>query len=298
MVKFERVIKLPALVMPRVAAEQLAREMHDLAERRVTAELEKRLRDAYWAAQATQSYTIVGGQASVFPVGAPHADEQTIIREKVESEAWRSLVRPTFGDKYTFLSPSANVQFLFDDFTYEDIPPDIDLLLAEAGGPNGEIWAIHIKARPSPLELKDPNQNRILIQGPDRAWVNDTYERLAGIVNTNKEPFRHFAYRWMPVCVWLTFLAGVTLEYKVARFATGLRWTQPLNGLQLLLAFALLALTLILSSHLFQRALPYVFPYLELEGKLARARKAWRKPVLVAVGLLYTTAVAALFAVR
>jgi len=96
----------------------------------------------------------------------------------------------------------------------------------------------------------------------------------------------------------MTFAACIVLEYKLLRFTTGYRWTQPLNGLQLLSAFAALAVTLILCANLFSRLLPFLWPYFELEGNLSLRRKSWRWPILVAISVLYSSAIAILFATK
>lgn len=51
MTKYERIIRLPAVVLSRRAAEQIAERMHKLAEQRITVELEGRLRALYRGSQ-------------------------------------------------------------------------------------------------------------------------------------------------------------------------------------------------------------------------------------------------------
>lgn len=292
MAKFERIISLPAVLISRRAAEEIGALTNAVAERRITAVLSERLRALYAQSRSP---------LNLFTQGRLTREEQTeeqFVSQNLENEVYRDLLRPAYGDRYTFLSLNGNVQFLYKDFNYDDIPPDSDVILTEASGASGEILALSAKARPQFTELKDPNWNRILIQGSDSAWVNDTYNRLKTTIDSSKEPLRHLAYHWMPLFVWLTFFAAVVLEYKLFRFFSGFTWAMPLNGLQLLFAFVLLAFTLILSSYLFQKALPFLYPYVELEGNLSRRRIVWRKPVMAAVGALYTVAVVMLFAVN
>lgn len=292
MAKYEHIINLPAVLISRRAAQEIAEIMHALAERRISAVLSERLRALY--AQSRNPLNLFTQAAHT----RTEQSEEEFVAQNIESEAYRNLLRPAYGDKYTFLSPNGNVQFLYNDFNYDDIPSDVEVLLAEAAGPTGEILGLSAKARPQFSELIDPNSNRILIQGPDRAWVNDTYNRLSAIVYSSKEPLRNVAYHWMPAFVWLTFFAALILEYKLFKFVTEFDWATPLNGLQLLFAFVLLALTLIVSSYIFQRTLPFLFPYIELEGNLSRRRLAWRKPVMLALSAFYTAAVVLLFTVK
>ncbi len=292
MSKYERIIKVPAVVISRLTAEQIAELMHELAERRVTVELETRLRETHRQSR---------GSLAVFSTFLPpssQGNEDDSVRQYVNAEPYRDLLRPTYGDRYTFLSPNGSVQFLYDDFDYEDIPRDVSGLIAEAAGPQGEVLTLNAKAYTQVLDLVDPNVNRVLIQGQDRAWVNDVYERLRAAMDASKEPARHLVYHWMLLFVWLTFLVAILLEYKIIRLASGFRWNIPLNGLQLLFAFGLMAIALIGSSQGFVRLLPFLFPYFELEGNLSRRRKTWRKPVVVAVVALYGAAVTLLFAVK
>jgi hypothetical protein len=292
MAKFERIINIPAVLITRRAAEEIVELTHLLAERRITADLSARLRVLY--SKSPNSLNIFS-QASI---GKTWQTEEEFVAQNIENEAYRDLLRPAYGDRYTFISPNGNVQFVYNDFTYDDMPPDNEVILIEAAGPSGEVLGLNAKARPQFLELKDPNWNRILVQGPDRAWVNDTYSRLKAIIESSKEPFRHVAYHYMPLFVWATFFAIVILEYKLFRLLSGFDWSTPLNGLQLLFAFIVLALTLMGSSHLFQRILHFVYPYFELEGNLSRRRIVWRKPVMAAIGALYAAAVVMLFAVK
>jgi hypothetical protein len=133
-------------------------------------------------------------------------------------------------------------------------------------------WRFNAKVPLGFQELIDPNANRVLIQGPDRTWVNDTYEQLNRIIDSSKEPLRDIAYRWTPAFVWLTFFATLAIEYRVATLLTGISWASPLNGFQLLFVFLILTLTLISASNIYQRLLRYLFPYLELENNLSRKR--------------------------
>ena len=297
MTKYERIINLPALVITRTVAEEISCLMHDLAEKRVTAALEERLRSMYRTAQPTE-FTIIGGvQYPPRPDWLPE-DEETYVVQNIGNEAYRNLLRPAYGDRYTFLSPHGNVQFLFDDFAYDAIPPDVETVVAEAGGPSGEILGLNEKANPQVADLSNPNINRILIQGPDQSWVNNVYARLSVITSSRTEPIRHTLHHWMPLFVWLTFFAAVALEYKASRLLTAFNWAQPVNGLQLLFVFVVLAVTLIASFYLFQRMLPYLFPYFEFENNLSQRRKTWRIPVVAAVMALYTSATVALLAIK
>lgn len=292
MTKYERIIRLPAVVLSRRAAEQIAERMHKLAEQRITVELEGRLRALYRGSQDPLNLFARTG-----PIAAAIGEDQ-FVQQNLTNDAYRDMLRPQYGDKYTFLSPHGNVQFLYEDFDYDDIPKDVDLVLAEAAGPKGELLALSAKARSQVLDLADPNQNRILIQGPDRAWVSDTYDRLREQVGSSREPVRHIVYHGIPFFVWLTFFVSVFLEYRLFNRLAGFNWATPLNGLQILFVFILLAVTLIGSSLGFQRLFPLLFPYFEFEDNLARWRKTLRRPVIVAFAALYSAGILLLFGLR
>ena len=287
--KFERIIRIPAVVIDRQVSEEIAALMHQLAELRVTAVLKERLQ-TYQQSQGTTTFGLV--------VAGQLAADQAAIEHAIQSDAYRDLIRPTFGDKYTFLSPHGNVQFLFNDFNYADIPPDVLNAIAESTGPNGEMINLNVKAKTQVVDFNDANINRILVQGPNSAWVNDTAQRLEVLMKKSKDPVRHIAYRWMAPFIWITFIACLVLEYKLLRLTTSYRWIQPLNGLQLLVAFVTLAVTLVLCANLFSRLLPFLWPYFELEGNISLRRKTWRWPIVAVISLLYTTAVVMLFALR
>lgn len=289
--RYERIIKMPAVVMSKETAGKIAGMLHDLAEKRVTSVLRERMRQAN-----VQSQGLVLAAAGQSVSSSPPND--VLVEQYVVNESYRELIRPAFGDKYTFLSPHGNVQFLYNDFEYGDIPPDPVNLIVESGGPQGEILNLNIKANTVVADFADSNINRILIQGPDSAWVNDICDRLRVLVQASKEPIRNLVYHWMPFFIWLTFFACTAIEYKIVRLTSTFRWNVPLNGLQLIAIFVVFAVTLIASANLFTRTLPFLYPYFELEGTISRRRKAWRKPVVVAITILYGAAITMLFAVR
>jgi len=275
--KYERIIRIPAVDIDESTAVELAHFMHALAEERVTAVLRERLTQTY------QSLPLVWAQAGHKPGG-----EQE-IQQYLASEPYRDLIRPAFGDKYTFLSPHGNSQFLFNDFNYADIPPDLLNLIAEATGSNGEIISLNIKASTQVTDFLDHNINRVMIQGPEKAWVNDTAKKFETVFAKTKQPFRNFVYHFIPLFVWTSFFSCTVIEYKIVRRLTGLKWDTPLNGLQLLLCFAILTLTLVLCANLFTRVLHFTFPYFELEKNLSLTRVAWRWPIIGFISFLYAT---------
>jgi len=279
---------MPAVVISPETAETISGMFHKLAEARVSVVLRERMQQANLQAQ----------QMMPFVVGQNAAAQPANVEQYVANESYRDLIRPTFGDKYTFLSPHGNMQFLYNDFEYKDIPPDPVNVIVESAGPLGEILNLNLKANTQVNDFLDHNINRILVQGPDSAWVNDAYEKLRVLVQSSKEPIRNLVYHWMPFFIWLTFFFCAVIEYKLARLTSSFRWNIPLNGLQLLAIFVLFAVTLIASANLFTRTLPFLYPYFELEGKLSRRRKTWRKPVVIAVTLLYGAAITMLFAVK
>jgi hypothetical protein len=288
MSKYERIIKMPAVVISPETAEKMSRMFHELAEGRVSVVLRERMQQANL--QAQQIMPFVPAQNVVA--------QAANVEQYVANESYRDLIRPTFGDKYTFLSPHGNMQFLYNDFEYKDIPPDPLNVIVESAGPQGEILNLNLKANTQVNDFLDHNINRILVQGPDSAWVNDTYEKMRVLTQASKEPIRNLVYHWMTFFIWLTFFFCTVIEYKVARLASSFRWNVPLNGLQLLAIFLLFAVTLIGSANLFTRVLPFLYPYFELEGKLSLRRETWRKPVVIAISLLYGAAITMLFAVK
>src|SRR5260370_9208456 len=273
------------------SAQEIALLMHQLAELRVTAVLRDRLQQTYQ--QANNPFAL-----GPILAGQQPAADQAAMEQAVQSEGYRDLIRPTFGDKYTFLSPHGNVQFLYNDFSYEDVPPDALNVIAESSGPNGEMVNLNIKAKTQVADFNDSNINRVLVQGPNSAWVNDVAQRFEILMKKSKDPFRDIVYRWMAPCIWITFVACIVLEYKLLRLTKGYRWTYPLNDLKLLSPLIALAVTLILCANLFSRLLPFLWPYFELEGNLSLRRKSWCWPVVAVISLLYTSAVAILFATK
>jgi hypothetical protein len=288
--KYERIVKIPAVQIDRKTAEEVAAFVHALAEQRVTAVLRERLQQTF-----APPLPLSGVMAVVTANTIQTQFAQQQVEEYVASEPYRNLIRPSFGDKYTFLSPHGNVQFLFEDFNYEDIPPDVVTAIVESAGPAGEVLNLNLRANPRVVDFLDPNINRVLIQGPDRAWVNDTAQKFTTLFEKNKEPLRNVVYRWTPVFVWASFFAALVIEYKAMRFSTGFRWDLPLNGLELLAVFGALVGTLVLSAHFFTQLMPFVYPYFELENNLSRKRRIWRWPIVGLISFLYATALALLF---
>ena len=285
---YERIIKLPALVIDPETAGKIAEMFHALAEDRVTVVLRERMQHA----------NLQNQQMVPFAVGQHLGPQDANVEQFVVNESYRDLFRPTFGDKYTFLSPHGNMQFLYNDLGYSDIPLDPVNAIVESSGPAGEILNLNLKANAKVLDFQDHNINRILIQGSHSAWVNDTYEKLRVLTESRKEPVRNIVYHWMPFFIWFTFFCCTVIEYKLVRLFSGFRWNTPINGFQLLTIFVLFAITLIGSANIFVELLPFLYPYFELEGKLSHRREVWRKPVVAAISILYAAAVTMLFAVK
>lgn len=287
MSKYEKIVHIPSLVVSPETSDTIDGLLDDLAEDKITAVLVDYARNDYQHPTASK---VLSG---TIPAGMT---EQQYITFVCGNQSYRSLIRLGHGARYTFFSTHGNTQLIGEDFSSEDIPTDVDAIIAEANGASERLISLNVKAKTQPVEIGDPNLNRVLIQSNfnDRAWVNDVYERLSGMVDKERNLVRNLAYRYMPVFVWTAFLALVWLEYRLANHLWAFHWREPLNGLQLLIVFFALAVDLLVAGLFFVRVLPYVFPYFELEGNLSRRRIAWRWPVSVALTALYGTAVVTL----
>lgn len=218
------------------------------------------------------------------------ANEHEMLNQLVGDAAYFARSRANHGARYTFISEHGSTQFVGEDFSEEDIPRDLDAVLIEVKGSGERLIALHVKARTQANEVTDPNLNRILVQSStaDRAWVNDVHDRLRAIIDKEQNVPRHLVYGWMPLFIWTAFVSVVFLQYRILSAVTGFSWRSSLNGLQLLAAFVVLVVELLLTSWGFQKFLHYSFPYFELEGNTSRRRKVWRWPLWAGLGGLYS----------
>ena len=288
MSRYERIVHLPSLRVCAKSTEQIDTLLDGLAAERIDGMIGEQVR--------TMAQLPPGGQQmQVFMPGEMTREDWA--RRTFDTPQYRATLMRTHGAKYTYLSRHGNVEFLGENYSVDDIPPDLDMVLAEARGTGDRYVAIHVKARTLPLEINNPTVNRILIQSSvaDRAWVNDLYARLSALVDSEKNMARDVVYRYMPLFTWSAFFSLVRLEYTVTHRVTGFDWMRPIDGLQLLFVFCALALSLILAFQVFYKVLQYAFPYFEFEGNLSRSRVALRSFVVAGLVALYGAAVVSLF---
>ena len=287
MSKYEKIVHIPSVVVSSETSDTIDDLLDNLAEEKVTAVLAEYARNDYRQQPASM---ILSGQI------LPGMTEDQFVDSVCNNQSYRSLIRLGHGARYTFFSAHGNIQFVGEDFGEKDIPSDVDVIIAEANGATERLISLNVKAKTQPVDIGDPNLNRILIQSNfnDRAWVSDVYDRLNRIVDTERNLVRNLVYKYMPVFVWGAFFALVWLQYRLANHLWGFHWREPLNGLQLLIVFFALAADFLAAGLFFVRVLPYPFPYFELDGNLSRRRIAWRWPVTVALSALYGGAVVTL----
>ena len=264
------------------AAEQIDSLLDGLAEQRVTAMAQDQMR---------QMSQLPPGGVEVLTPGVPTREQ--LARQLFDNPEYRTTLRRVHGAKYTYISRHGSVEFLGENYAVEDMPMDIDLVLAEARGLGERYIAIHLKARTLPLEINNPTVNRILIQSSpgDRAWVNDLYSRLSTLVGCEKNAARDLVYRYMPFFTWAAFFSLIVVEYRLTSHFTAFSWRTSLDGLQLLSVFCALALNLVIAFQVFYRVLQYAFPYFEFEGNLSKSRIGLRALVILGLSALYGSAV-------
>jgi hypothetical protein len=282
MSKYERIVHLPSIKVSPNTAAKIDALLDGLAEERVAAIAQEQMR---------QMSQLPPGAVEIVAPGAPTRGE--LARQLFDNPEFRATLRRVHGAKYTFVSKHGSVEFLGENYASEDIPNDVDLVLAEARGVGERYIAVHVKARTPPLEINNPTVNRILIQSSpaDRAWVNDHYSRLSTLVGCEKNAARDVVYRYMPLFTWAAFFSLIAVEYRVTTYFTAFSWRTPLDGLQLLCVFCALALNLVIAFQVFYRILQYAFPYFEFEGNLSRSRIGLRALVVLGLSALYGSAV-------
>lgn len=286
MSRYEKIVHLPSLMVTANTAQRIDALLDGLAEERLNFLIQQ---------QIIQAAQLQPEEMQVMIAGVP---SRTELAERAFGTAeYRDFLRRSYGAKYTYLSKHGSVEFLGENYSEEDIPGDLDCVMAEAWGPFNRHIAIHIKAQTQPREIKNPLCNRILVQSSpdDRAWVNDIYEQLSSLAAKERNAYRDLVYRWLPFFTWAAFLSLIVLEYRLATRFRGFSWRSPLNGLELLVVFAVLLGDLVFAFQIFSKVLQHTFPYFEFEGNLSRSRIGMRKFIKIGLTALYTAAVVALF---
>ena len=286
MSRYEKIVHLPSLMVTSKTAQQIDALFDGLAEERLDFLIQQQI------AQAAQ---LQPGDVQVQIPGTLSRIE--LAQRAFGTAEYREFLRRSYGAKYTYLSKYGSVEFLGENYSDEDIPRDLDCVMAEAWGPLNRHIAIHVKSQTLPREIKSPLYNRILIQSSpdDRAWVNNIYEQLSNLASAERNTYRDLVYRWLPLFTWAAFLSLIVLEYRLATWFRGFSWRSPLNGMELLLVFAVLVGDLVFAFQIFSNVLQHAFPYFEFEGNLSRYRVGMRKLIQVGLTALYTGAVVAIF---
>jgi hypothetical protein len=284
--RYERILHVPSIVVTKEVAEKVGELIHSLAQQRVDAEMRERLRNIFRA-----------NQAAAFGLDPVAASEDAFVQGNYQNETLRSFIAPAFAEKYTFISPRGNVQFVGDDWSLDDIPKDIDVVIARADGPSGNFIEIRLNARFANYnDLVDQNNNRMIVQGDDARWVNDVYERIRQAVEPQRKAVRSIVYNYMVAWNWLTFALVVFLEYKVVRIVLpAFGFNSSLSPLAVLSMFVVLFVNLILVANFFIKVVGFLYPHFEFEANLSQSRTDYRKPIALGIAALYCAAIVALF---
>jgi len=250
----ERVLKVPPIEITEELADAVVGELHELAETRANQELEQaRINDA-----------------------------QIRAIEQIPSY-----------ERYTFLSPTSNVQFHRMDFQVKDLPKDLDLIAARADGPNGRFIDLRVQTKFRDFnEVRNWQLNQIIIQGDDPDWVNAVYEKLRGLIDPQRFRTRSFVYGNCLKLFWLSAILLLFAEYRVARWLyPNFTLGAPLSGTGALVMFGILTASLLIFANTMIALYVYWFPYFEVEGNLSRSRTASRKMCTTLLSAIYAAAI-------
>ncbi len=284
--RYERVFRVPAVILPEAAALKVGEQIHLLAEQRIDAEMRERLRNIF--------RTNPAGARALDPAAA---DENDFVERNYQNDAFRSFVAPAYAERYTFLAPSGNVQFIGDDWELKDIPKDIDAVFARADGPQDNFIDVQLKARfRNYNELDDDNVNRVIVHGSEVAWVNHVYTAISEAVKPEQDAIRNLVYKYMVAWTWLTFALTLFLEYKAARILVpGFSFNSQLSSLAVLVIFSILFANIIIIGNFFVRVIGFLYPYFEFPDNLSRRRTDYRRPIAIGIAAAYGAALLALF---
>lgn len=271
---------IPAFAISRDSAAAFLKELRAIASERRNSEFEQRLRAAYKTDRGS-------GNPQMDPA-APSEDE-FVRRNFGNQDFWAMANIPTYQN-YIFLAKSGNVIFDDADFEIADLPKDIFYLKARADGINGRFIEVHLKTDLKNFnEARDPNNRQLLVQGEDRNWVTGVYDRLKGLVDSERLQTRGLIYGNITKLYWATALLALFAEYRIARWLNrGFSLTQPLSGTGALVMFGVLLGTFVAVAELGFTMLTSWFPYFEIEGNVSRGRIASRKVVASIASTIYT----------
>lgn len=263
--KHEKIIQIPSCYISKELSDRIAVLINQIAQEQENRDYAQALRD-------------IAPKFNLTP-------EQAITQYWTNLDVRRLLIFRK--DSITFVSPHGNVQYLGRDVSYDEIPCDPSQVTINVPGIDGKYINVSMNAdlmKHYPLQ----SANTILIQGADKAWVNDVYNELKTLIDTHKKPFRNFIYRWLRPIGFITLVILSLLEFRLFQFVNNnFDLFTPLSGLAIILVFVLLLfnhnMVFIFGAKLFQ----YLYPYFELEDRLSHARKDYRKFAIAGIVALY-----------
>jgi hypothetical protein len=260
--------------------DAVVEELHRLAEERANSELQEKLRLLYR-----------NNRAEAMRIDAQAQNEDDFAGRNVGNQQLRT--RMPIYERYTFLAPSANVQFEGPDFAVGDLPKDLDVVIARAEGINGRFIEVRVQTKFKDFnELRNEQLNQILVHGDSADWVNATCARLQALVEPQYLKTRGLIYRNSLVFFWSSVLLLLSAEYSIAKWLyPSFSVKTPLSGTGAIVMFGVLMGSIIVSAEVSIKLFTYWFPYFELEGNLSRARTASRRVVETIVAALYTVAI-------
>ena len=279
--KTERVLNIRPLEISLEAAAAVIALLHEVAAERVLFEASERLRLIYRnnPQQARQ-------------IDAAATNEDDFVTRHVNNPNYRVTAHIPPYEKYTFLSPTSHVQFESSDFTTQDLPKDVNLILAHVDGINGRFVDVKVRSMFKDFnEVRDPLLNQFVVHGENRDWVNATFERIRSVVEAQQFKTRSFIYGHCLSLFWVSVMLLLFAEYRVVKLGyPTFSLATPLSGTGALVMFGILMVSILVFANTIIRAFGYVFPYFEIDGNLSRSRTGARKLIAGVVSGLYVAA--------
>lgn len=278
----ERVLKVTPLYVTRELGDAIVAELHKLAIGRGGEELEQRMRVAYRSnPQAALQYD----PAAV--------NEDEFVKRHINDPQVQAVAQIPSYERYTFLSPTNNVQFESADFRIQDPPSDVHTIIARADGPNGRFVQINVQSKFKDLnEVRNWQLNQIVIHGEDPNWVNAVHERFRGLTEPQKFKIRSLVYGNSLKLFWSSVVLLLFAEYRLTRWLyPTFDLKSPLSGTGALVMFGVLLGSLIVFAEVSIAAFSYWFPFFEIQENLSRSRTASQKFVTGAFSTIYFAAV-------
>jgi hypothetical protein len=262
-------------------ADAIIAELHNLAESRISQEFEQRLR---WVYRNNPQAAAQIDQAA--------AGEDDFVRRNLGKPEVRVAAQIPCYERYTFLAPEANVQYEGSGFDVNDIPKDVNVVIARADGPNGRFIELRLQTKFKDFhEVRNEQLNQLLIQGDDLNWVNAVYEKVRGLLKPQYFQTRQVIYGNSLKFFWSSVVLFLFAEYRIAKWIyPGFSLQTPLSGTGALVMFGVLTASLVVFGNTIISAFTYWFPFFEIERNLSRARTASRRFVLGVLMAIYTAA--------